>query len=244
MSSQLSLVWAFGQIKHNPSVNDGAPYIHRTDIAVLDVLELLEQGLDAREIMTSLPQLRQKDIDACKAYQARFMSDALARTVDKKAQPMFLLDENISYLMLPDIVRIFDEGMSTHVLAEGLCNERNDDEKDILAHAIEHRYKAILSIDNDFKQISMKRRHRVPGLYGRFHDRDEHMPLIVAVPGNHCRYELARLLEKHAEVLREMMEQKNIFVVHMTPSGPVLPPYAPLNGGQDPEKTSLLRIAP
>lgn len=212
-----------GRIKTDPAICGGRPHIHRKEIDVLAVLKMLEDGRSDKAILQKYRKMNEQDLDACRAYQATVISKTLKAAFKGSAQPFFMLDENTSYFMLPDVVRIF--GPSSHVFAEGLIGDRNDDEKDIWSHMVENKYRVILTMDNDFKRISISQRHRIAEENGSVHDYDGHIPSVISLPGLNNAKDVIRLLEKHQDAIREFVEQKSILFAVLTEAGLVVPPY-------------------
>ena len=56
------------RITYNPKQCGGKPCIRNMRIRVIDVLELLENGLSREEILKELPDLEAEDIQACIAF--------------------------------------------------------------------------------------------------------------------------------------------------------------------------------
>ena len=56
------------RITYNPKQCGGKPCIRGMRIRVIDVLELLENGLSRQEILEELPDLELEDIQACIAF--------------------------------------------------------------------------------------------------------------------------------------------------------------------------------
>ena len=59
------------RITHNPRQCGGKPCIRGMRIRVIDVLELLENGLSRAEVLKELPDLELEDIQACIAFARR-----------------------------------------------------------------------------------------------------------------------------------------------------------------------------
>lgn len=212
-----------GRIKTDPEICGGRPHIHRKFIDVLTVMKMLEDGRSAHAILQKYPKMNEQDIDACRAYQASLISKTLKAEFSKNAQPFFMLDENTSYFMLPEVTRIF--GASSHVFAEGLVGENNDDEKNIWKHMVDHGYRVILTMDNDFKRISLTQRHRIAEENGSIHNYEGHIPSVIALPGMNNARDVVRLLEKHQEAIRDFVEQKSVLFATLTEQGLIMPPY-------------------
>lgn len=152
------LTTIFNRVVSHPDRFNGQPYLINTDIPVNDVLDMMGKGLNDEEIKKQFNGLSDIGLDVCCAYQVRFRPETLPDSFNlDKNNKFFLLDENISYLLLYDVAKMF--GYSTHVSAEGMSGhqgEHHDDEKDIWAHAVKEKYKAILTADSDFVGIVEK----------------------------------------------------------------------------------------
>ena len=59
------------RITVNPKQCGGKPCIRRMRIRVIDVLDLLANGLSLQEIINELPDLELEDIQACLIYARR-----------------------------------------------------------------------------------------------------------------------------------------------------------------------------
>ena len=55
---------------HDPSICGGKPSIRGMRVRVVDVLELLAQGLTNEQVLEELPYLEKDDIIACLQYAA------------------------------------------------------------------------------------------------------------------------------------------------------------------------------
>ena len=152
----------FGRVSEHEDKFSGRPYLRYHDIEVDEILSMIDSGYsdedicklyndkkdDSHNTSEEIIYLIPDDIHACRSYQARFMPDTLKSIFNRvSSDNMVMMDENMSYMILPTIVRLF--GRSSHVLADGLCYEHNDDEKDIWAHMIKNRYKAVIRIAGD-----------------------------------------------------------------------------------------------
>ncbi len=212
-----------GRIKTDPAICGGRPHIHRKFIDVITVMKMLEDGRSDQAILQKYPRMNEQDIDACRSYQASLINRTLKAEFAPASQPFFMLDENTSYFMLPDVTRIF--GNSSHVFAEGLVGENNDDEKNIWKHMVDHGYRAILTMDNDFKRISLTQRHRISEQHGSVHEYDGHLPSVIALPGTNNRRAVVKMLEKHQGAIREFVEQKSVMFATLTEQGLIMMPY-------------------
>ncbi|WP_280548382.1 MULTISPECIES: DUF433 domain-containing protein [unclassified Halomonas] len=59
------------RITIDPSQCGGRPCVRGMRIRVVDVLDLLGQGLTAQEVLEELPDLEQEDVLACLQFAAR-----------------------------------------------------------------------------------------------------------------------------------------------------------------------------
>lgn len=195
----------FGRVVSHPDVKSGRPFLSSNFVEVLDVLKMIRNGMSDGDICRKYSHIKQPDIDACRAWQARFLvedlKDAFNLTDDRN---IFMLDENTSYLILHDVVRLF--GPSSHVYAEGLYDERNDDETDIWAHVVEHEYQAVLTADADFKQISINYRSRMNEKFGSLENCTDHIPAVIFVGPSNRQQTRKLLIEWQGEIKKFMAE--------------------------------------
>lgn len=208
----------FGRVISHPERHNGQPFLNGTHITVPQILDLIRLGLPDDEIVRNLPDIRQLHIDICRAWQARFMAHTQPglEHLDENDK-VFMLDENVSYLLLPDVARLF--GWSSHVLAEGLYAENNDDEQNIWAHMRAHGYKAILTEDADFKRISTNYRRRILEKYGSVDNIMEHVPVVVYVSKNWSRQEVVGVLEQHRDEILEYIAANDAAFLTLSRSG-------------------------
>lgn len=202
-----NLAWEFGRVVSRPELHDGRPHLKKKfgTVEVFCILDQISNGTPDDEICARYPGLDRVDIDSCRAYAARFLPDP----AHDNAQNVFLLDENASYLILPDIVRLF--GKSSHVLAEGLKNA--DDEKDIWAHLVTHKYQAILTSDIDFKNISRHYRRDLAEKYGKLQDCPEHIPTVVYIKKHLSYPEFRAVLTKHQDAIKRFLAENDTGVL-------------------------------
>lgn len=228
-----------GRIKTDPAICGGRPHIHRKYIEVIDVMNMLEAGDTSADIVKKYPKITEQDINACRAYQATLIVKTLSKQFAQAGQkPFFMLDENTSYFMLPEVIKMF--GPSSHVFAEGLFSENNDDEKHIWAHMVEKGYRAILTMDNDFKRISLTQRHRLAEQHGSLHECPDHVPTVISIPTDNNQDSILRLLEKYQDDIRTLTEQKSVFFAVLTEDGLVIPPYRDFHSHLTPDNCPLL----
>lgn len=194
----------FGRIVCDPDKFRGEPHLGRKQIPVKKILHMLGNGLKDDDILDRVPHLEPSDIDACRAFKARFYFQE-----QEAGRPYFLVDENISYLVLAEIVELF--GSSSHVLAEGLYHEHNDDEHDILQHAIDNHYRAILTGDSDFQRIATRRRR------DESHTQTE-MPAIIYIPRGRNR-DVKALLNHYVEDIKRFVDQNLSPYANLTAEG-------------------------
>lgn len=184
---------------------DGTKILFETDIEISDVIDMLKKGCKDKEIRQKFPELKKSDIDACRAWQVRFEPDTLPEDFnldeDKK---FFLLDENISYLLLYKVARIF--GWCSHVSAEGLIGKHNDDEKDIWAHAVNKGYKAVLTKDSDFVGIAQRHRKKIIAQYGSIANGPDNTPVVIHVENGIPPQKLAELLRRYERDIWDFVE--------------------------------------
>lgn len=203
-----SLKTIFNRVVSHPEKLDGQPYLINTDIPVSDVIDFLAEGHEDQRIQQQFNGLSQSGLDACRAYQARFHPETIGTNPpldpDNK---MFFLDENISYLLLYDVARLF--GYSSHAGAENMSGHgpNHDDEKDIWAHVLAEKYKAVLTADCDFIDIAERHKERIEEQYGSLRNSPEKSPVVIHVkPGTPAPH-LLRLLQKHQEEIRDFTAQ-------------------------------------
>ena len=202
-----SLLARFGRVVH--AHRDLGPYIGRNGVAVSRVLDLLDEGLNYNQVCSRIPGLSIKDVMACRAYRVRFLEKELMKAYagDDKS-PYFLLDENTSYLLLPEIYRLF--GPSTSVLAEGLFFQNNDDEANVWQFARDNGYKAILTQDSDFRAIAKK--------HGQLSLREPFsaaaMPKIIMIQHGLSVRGMTDLLRRHRDAIDQAVHSPNRFATY------------------------------
>ena len=184
----------FGRVVHAQA--DIGPYIGRNGVRVEEVLGLVDEGFNYKEVCDQIPGLAIKDVMACMAYRERFLRDTLKQAYPD-AEKAFVLDENISYLLLPKVSELF--GQSTSVLAEGLYFQRNDDEGDVWRFTVENGFKAILTQDSDFKGII--RRHHLKRAFDC-----AAAPKVMMIPHGLGIKQIGRLLQKHRQAIEDVIE--------------------------------------
>jgi uncharacterized protein (DUF433 family)/predicted nuclease of predicted toxin-antitoxin system len=228
-----SLNHIFGRIVSHPEHHNGEPYLEGRNILVRDVIDLMIRGLPLDKIRTHFKNqsLSSKEISSCRAYQASFMPETIQGEMKIKPddQPIFLLDENVSHHILFDVARNF--GRSSHVRAEGLHSEFNDDEKCIWSHAIKNKYQAVMTSDSDFKRISKFYRNDIADKFGSIEQYSDHIPSVLMLPKiPSSPKEILDLLKKHQQAIREFLDQKGIVFAQLTEEGLILPPYSNFDG--------------
>lgn len=215
--NDLSLVSRFGRVVHSNDVS--GPYICHNGVEVRRILELVDMGLSHEQICQMVDQLEPKDIIACQAYRVRFLEDTLSSAYETKdSAPFFLLDENMSYLLLPEVYRLY--GRSTHVLAEGLYFQCNDDEKNVWAFALREGCKAVLTNDDDFRGISMRHRRQILAKFnGAAQSKLDQVPAVIMPPAGMHPKQLAELLEHYHDQIMEVSQGGHYATYRLTRTG-------------------------
>ncbi len=117
----------------------------------------------------------------------------------------FMLDENLSHLVLRDLVRIF--GPSSHVRLEDLSSK--SDEMDIWPYMIRRRYKALLTADSDFKPISVRHRGRLIDAFGSVAASSVHTPVVIHIGKNISCGDTLACLQRHELEIRHIVAENN-----------------------------------
>lgn len=124
--------------------------------AVLQSLSLHPDDEDA--VFRTHKGIRPEEIKAARAYADRFGPDLRHPAPLPAGRKSLLLDENISYTLLPLASRLF--GRSSHVEAEGLSRQNpragistRDLDLQICRFAIDHEFAGILTCDSDFAHM-------------------------------------------------------------------------------------------
>jgi uncharacterized protein (DUF433 family) len=207
LRGEASLTSHFGRVVH---CHVSGPYIRRNGVDVHEVLRLVEDGYSDQDICKIIPRLEIKDVMACKAYQVRFLSDTLSDAYHvRNGAPFFLLDENVSYMLLPEVFRMF--GRSTHVYAEGLYFTRNDDEHDVWKFAVENGFKAVLTQDDDFRGIAKRHRARLRATFNEVGEGKivvPDLPAVIMPPAGSSHADLVALLARHRETILSLPQQE------------------------------------
>lgn len=200
-----SLKYEFNRIVSHPQYFRGSPFVIDANVPVKNIIRLFEKGYGDKAIKGKYAHLNQQDLDACRAYQVRFHPETLKNTHDIDPQEkFFLMDENMSYFLLYDIAKTY--GWCSHVAAEGLQGKgKNDDEKHIWAHAIREKYKAVLTADSDFIDISRRHRERIIRQHGSVQNDPEHTPAVIHVANNVPRNKALYLLNKYEDDIRDFV---------------------------------------
>jgi uncharacterized protein (DUF433 family)/predicted nuclease of predicted toxin-antitoxin system len=193
----------FGRVVSNPDKFSGEHFVVGKNIKVSDVIKLIRQNKKNKEIIRKYPELTNMDIESCRAWQVRFAPETLSDKFNNvsKDDKIFLLDENMSYIMLHKVAKNF--GWSTHVYAEGL--KKADDEKDIWKLAIDQKYKAVLTSDYDFIDISKTHRKKLITRYGGVDNAPTHTPTVLIVPSI-PPYKIVSLLKKNKPEVAQFIE--------------------------------------
>lgn len=219
-----SLSQNFGRIITRPDIHDGHPFLIFNGVEVQEIEARFLAGQTDEQILAEYRKtlandrgrMTQDDLDACRAWQARFEPETLSSIFNRvSGQNVIMLDENMSYKMLYDVVRLF--GRSSHVYADGLYDDHNDDERDIWAHVVKNKYAAIITGDNDFKRISHDYRDKMIHKYGSLENCPEHIPAVIFVPHFGSWQDTCDLLEKFAPQIRKYIETNDAICAEVTP---------------------------
>ena len=160
----------FGLVAAAP---DGAVVLSRSHLALAPVLHDLVAGCAPDDLFTRYPGIKPEEIKTAQAYLARFGDDP-AHPRDLPAGPKaILLDENIPYTLLPQMVADF--GVCSHVEAEGLSRQNLAPPHNrvhakaldglICRYAVSAQFAAIVTQDSDFTAMVKNPDHPVQGLH-------------------------------------------------------------------------------
>lgn len=134
---------------------NGELLLSRSRTPLAPVLESLAHNHDDQSLHQRHPGIKREEISAAKAYICRFGADATNPAPLPSGRKMLLLDENISYALLPLACRLF--GTSSHVEAEGLSRQNlakpisvQHLDTSICDFALRHDFAGILTRDTDF----------------------------------------------------------------------------------------------
>ncbi len=128
------------------------------------------ESLSGRKTDADLFQLHEgikpEEIKAARAYACRFGTDVRNPAPLPEGGKSLLLDENITYGLLPLASRLF--GPASHVEAEGLSRQnpgrelhRKKIDREICLFAIANRFAGILTCDSDFAHMFRQPDHPV-----------------------------------------------------------------------------------
>lgn len=204
-----SLTYEFNRIVSHPQYFHGNPFVKDAHIPVDNIIRMFEKGYGDKAIKGKYSHLSQQDLDACRAYQVRFRPETLKDThhLDPDDK-FFLMDENMSYFLLYDLAKTY--GWCSHVGAEGLQGRgHNDDEKHIWAHAVSEKYKAVLTADSDFIDISSRHRNNMIRHHGCVHQSPVHTPAVIHISNNISRNKALYLMNKFEDDIREFVMNNN-----------------------------------
>ncbi len=208
----------FGRIATQPDKFDGRPFLIGRDVELGKVLDMLHDDRPDAEISKRF-HMPKEDIDLCRAWQARFETERLSAKFTRLADPQnfFMLDENTSERMLYDVARIF--GRSSHVRAEGLVGERNDDVAFVWAHTLQNNYKAFLTADSDFRRIVHRHRQDMIDKYGSLSACPEPVPVVIFYNNQDSPEDIVKMLEKQQDPIRRFADQKDVAYATLGPAG-------------------------
>lgn len=211
-------VRVFGRIVTQPDKFEGRPFILGRGVELADVLNMLHAEAPDAEISKRF-HMPKEDIDLCRAWQVMFERERLSAKFTRLADPQnfFMLDENTHDRMLYDVARIF--GRCTHARAEGLVGARNDDTAFVWAHAVKNNYKAFLTADSDFRGIVHRHRQAMIDKYGSIDKCPEAVPVVIFYDVQKSPEEIAKMLERHQDAIRDFAERKDAAYATLTPAG-------------------------
>lgn len=129
----------------------------------------------------------------------------------------FMLDENISDLILRDLAAVF--GSSSHVRLEGLQGPGSSDESDIWPYMLQRRTKALLTADNDFKPISIRHRGRLIDAFGSVAGSSVHAPVVIHIVKNISRLETMELLVAYQDEIRRTVTDNDCAYASLSEGG-------------------------
>lgn len=208
----------FGRVIQHPDCHNGKPFLNGTCVTVPEILADIENGLSDSEITDKYEDINKLHIRICRAYQARF--EAHTQTDLEHVDPddkVFMLDENISYTLLYDVAREY--GWCSHVYADGLYGDTNDDLLNIWAHMVQQGYKAILTQDSDFKRISRNYRRGLLERYGALEDCSDHIPVVVFVSKSLSLDKIIEKLRTHKSDILGLIDDNNAAFASLNGSG-------------------------
>lgn len=204
-----SLKYEFNRIVSHPQYFHGNPFVIDADVPVDNIIRMFEKGYGDKTIQGKYAHLKQQDLDACRAYQVRFRPETLkdSHHLDPNDK-FFLMDENMSYFLLYDVAKTY--GWCSHVAAEGMQGKgHNDDEKHIWAHAVSAEYKAVLTADSDFIDISRRHRQKMIKQHGDVHKSPDNTPTVIHIANNISRNKAIYLLNKYEDDIRDFVMGNN-----------------------------------
>ncbi len=214
-------ITVFRRIICDPNILDGRPHIkkHGGRIIPVDaIIDRLRRKRPFREIREEFGKMTDRDFVLCRAWQARFAPGTLSKEFSRAASPdnIIMLDENMDYGMLYHVVKLF--GRSSHVTADGLYDENNDDEKCIWNHMIKHKYKAIVTADSDFTRISHRHRRNTIDKYGSVQEAPNHLPVVIHLMNDNHEKAL-NLLRKYQDDILTFIENPDAAYADLTDKG-------------------------
>ena len=130
-------------------------------IDVQKILGRVDHGMSASQICEELPGVEPADVHACKALAALVFEDRPEYRRNKKFKPRnkdkaegrkpvkILLDENITWKIIPDLVNNITE--LSHVLFENMGGWRDDG---IWERGIKGEFGIVITQDHDFRKLA------------------------------------------------------------------------------------------
>lgn len=173
----------------------------RSRIAFAPVLHQVASGASDQSLHDHFSGIKPEEIKTVKAYLSRFGPDVSNPAPLPAGPKALLLDENISFTLIPWATKTF--GTSSHVEAEGLGRlnlspqnartHRKGIDSSICDFALTHKFSGILTCDTDFIKLS-----RIPGHPAR----DVH---IFVLDGRDHGIPIHDRLAAHTETMRKTL---------------------------------------
>lgn len=188
----------FGLVAAAP---DGVVVLSRSGVVLAPVLRDLAAGVDGDALFARHPGIKPEEIKTALAYHARFGDDPAHPRALPAGPKAVLLDENIPYTLLPQVIRDF--GVCSHVEAEGLSRQNLAPHNRVHAkaldalictRAVQGQFAAIVTQDSDFLAMIKNPDHPVHGLH------------VVMI--RDARDPVADILTRNAETIRAVVAKR------------------------------------
>lgn len=217
----------FRRIIVDPAHQNGRAHVVRNKHVIFmdDVVDLLKKGCNDNEIRAHFQKaakvtISDADFHIFRAWQARFAPGTLSKEFNRVgAHNIIMLDENMPASILYGVVKIF--GRSSHVTADGLFGDNNNDEKHIWAHMVDNGYKAIITADSDFIDISRRHRERVYTAHGKIKGTPVHTPVVIRIKGNHSREGTLNLIAQYQKEIFQFIRTNDAVCLQISATGAI-----------------------